>query len=104
MNINDIALAKIQKEKDDENFLLKKIHENYKKENVIYKINIQKAKVNLMKKNEKRKRKDLIKNILLITSACTLLIILVFTLKKMDDDFMNECTKYMSESVCRSGL
>ncbi len=104
MDISDVERFKLKKNQDDEKLLLKKIHENYKKENVMYNINTQKQKLKLYKVQKRKAKLTKIKNAVLVSIAILILLGIALVLKNIDDRYMNDCTQHASESFCRGGV
>ena len=103
MNKKDIENIRKQKEAEEEQKILAKIHQNYKKANVMYRIDIQKNKLKFMKEKEHNKKMQLIQKAALIFLSVSTIFMLLYVLEKDNESFMESCTKNMSESACRKG-
>lgn len=103
MNKKDIENVRKVKETEEEQKLLEKIHQNYRKANVAYRINIQKNKLNRIKEKEKTKKIRIIQKIIMVILTILTIFMLMYALEKDNESFMETCTQNMSESACRKG-
>lgn len=93
-----------QQQKDDEQILIDSIHANHEKQNIEYKISVQKSKMNVLIKENKKKRLNLFKDITITILGIVVLTCLIFLVDKEGDRFIDDCLNAGNNKyICEKG-
>lgn len=94
----------LQRKNSDEQILMKAIHDNYEKQNVKYRISVQKAKMDKSLAVKRKETINVLKNVVIMFLGIVLLICLIFLLNKEEESFMDDCLQAgNSRYVCEKG-